>query len=593
MRTLPSLFLLLAVLSPGVALAFDANNPDEVGLAIFPFEPDREEDASVAFLLEDYLQAHLPRATKHPVYTGREVLPAIPMGTMGCIEDDICLRMLGGQFNVSLAVRVQVYRSGPEIQLEVAFYTTGNGILIGRENTAFQTGDEKAMVDAFSGWWKLYFDTSLRVSAANRAGEGGVIGRSAEERERLEDYQSGRRKKVSSRRTDFGEESEPEADFDRSDPTGDLRALVGDDDDDEPTDARRSDRRTTHRSEPVDDDPYRMTDEDLDLDSDDSESDSDPGFTRERDEPKRTKRISDRSSSLPPVYPDDDDDLDLDAEQDRGDSVTNYTDAQRAGYGPREYKRYTNSGLSLRKYGETRFENDKRFYLRMGPFYAGGSLTRRYATIVYINFGKVKTDEYMWERLGPSVYGNPGVTVGVGFAPHKIIAAEVDVSVMIADQDLRREYEGPEIGTNWDPSDPSIALRTKTTAHIVIDARARFFMFPSKKFKLTPGLGITAILMQGFPITPEPPLDYSSRPLAGVLGLTPVVGFFAQISPFVGINVDASGTVYLTQGATRYQQHDVIAPVVEPGYLDPAKKQAPIEHLPLMGRITATAVVFF
>ncbi len=78
-----------------------------------------------------------------------------------------------------------------------------------------------------------------------------------------------------------------------------------------------------------------------------------------------------------------------------------------------------------------------------------------------------------------------------------------------------------------------------------------------------------------------------------MLGLTPVVGFFAQISPFVGINVDASGTVYLTQGATRYQQHDVIAPVVEPGYLDPAKKQAPIEHLPLMGRITATAVVFF
>ena len=118
-------------------------------------------------------------------------------------------------------------------------------------------------------------------------------------------------------------------------------------------------------------------------------------------------------------------------------------------------------------------------------------------------------------------------------------------------------------------------------------------MFPSKRFKLTPGLGVTAIVMQGFPITPEPPLDYSSRPVAGVLGITPLIGFIAQISPFVGINVDATGTVYVVQGATNYQQHDVIAPVVEPGYLDPAKKQAPIEPIPLMGRITASAVFFF
>jgi len=61
----------------------------------------------------------------------------------------------------------------------------------------------------------------------------------------------------------------------------------------------------------------------------------------------------------------------------------------------------------------------------------------------------------------------------------------------------------------------------------------------------------------------------------------------------VGINVDATGTIYIAQGATSYQQHDVIAPVVEPGYLDPAKMQQPIEPIPLMGRVTAAAVFFF
>jgi len=593
MRSFLSLPVLLILLSPNVAYAFDANDPDEVGLAVFPFEPSREEDSSVAFLVEDYLQANLPRATKHPVYTGREVSQAIPDGAMACIEDDVCLRMLGGQFNVSLVARVQVFRSGSEIQLEVAFYTTGNGILIGRENTAFQTGDERSMVDAFSGWWKLYFDTSLRVSAANRAGEGGVIGRSSEQRERLEDYQSGRRKKVSSRRTDFGEESDPEADFDRSDPTADLRALVGDDDE-EPSDSRRDDRRSTRRNDPVADDPYDVSDEDLDLDDDTSSRDDDGrGFTREREEPRTTStpRSSRGSSDLPPLY--EDEDLDDEVPDRSSKKPASYSDAQRAGYGPREYKRYSQSGKSLSAYGEARWDNGMRFYLRAGGFYGGGWLTRRYATIVYVNFGRVKTDEYAWERLGISQYGNPGATVGVGFAPHKVIAAEVDASFMLGTQDLRREYEGPEIGTNWDPNDPTVALGSQTTLHLVIDARARFTVNPNKKFKVTPGFGVTAIVMQGFAITPEPPLDYSSRPVAGVFGLTPLIGFIAQISPFVGINVDATGTIYIAQGATSYQQHDVIAPVVEPGYLDPAKMQQPIEPIPLMGRVTAAAVFFF
>jgi hypothetical protein len=595
MRILRPLIVLAVLLVVGPAHAFDASNPDDVGLALFPFEPDREEDASLAFLLEDYLQANLPRSMRHPVYTGRDLLPAIPTGTRVCIEDDTCVRMLGGQFNVSLVARVQVFRSGPEIQLEVAFYATGNGLLIGRENTAFQVGDEDSMVAAFGGWWKLYFDTSLRVSAANRAGEGGVLSRSSAERARAEDYRAGRSKKVSSRRTDFGSDREPEVDFDRSDPTGDLRALVGDDDDNEVSDRGRRGRRSTRRTN-VDEDSWQLLDEDIDLDDDGDDYDGgDPGFTRDRETPRRTQRDRTRQessrngrSSLPPLYEDDD----LDDERSRG-SVRDSRDDARAGYGPREYKRYTSSGQTLRGYAKVRWENGGRFYLRAGAFYGGGWLTRRYATIVFVNYGKVKTDEYRWERLGISRYGNPGGSIGFGFAPHKVIAAEVDVGFMLGEQDLRREYEGPEIGTNWDPADPTVALRSQSTLHIVVDVRARFFVFPSKKFKLTPGFGITTVIMQGFEIKPEPPLDYSSRPVAAVLGLTPLLGFVAQVSPFVAINVDATGTVYIAQGGTRFEVHTVIAPVIEPGYLDPAKKQAPIEPVPIMGRIAATAMFLF
>ncbi len=586
MRSLLHVLLVLAVAVPATASAFDPSNPDDVGLAVFPFEPDREDDRSLAFLLEDYLQANLGRATRHPVYTGRDILPAIPQGTLACIEGDRCLRMLGGQFNVSLVARVQVYRAGPEIQLEVAFYTTGNGILIGRENTAFQTGDERSMVDAFYGWWKLYFDTSLRVSPGNRAGEGGVVGTSAEERERLEDYKSGRKKKVSSRRTDFGEEREPEADFDRSDPTGDLRALVGDDEDDD-RDSRSSSRR---RADTRRQDAYDVSDDDLDLDSGDDDRNRDRDRDRDR---ARSRDRDDGDRALPPLY-EDDDEIDLEADEDRGgSSVRSYSDAQRAGYGPREYKRYTQSGLTLKGYGKARWEDGGRFYLRAGPFYGGGWLTRRYATIVFVEAGNRKTDEYAWERLGISKYGNPGVTVGFGYAVHKLVAVEADVSFMFAQQDLRREYASREFGTNWsDNPEEAVQPQSKNTLHLVADVRARFFVFPAKKVKLTPGFGVTAMVMQGYDITPEPPLDYSGRPVAGVLGLTPLVGFLAHISPFVAINVDATGTVYIVQGATNYDEHMLADGVTSP-HLDPRMKQEPIKPTPIMGRVTATAMFFF
>lgn len=558
---------------PTSSLAFDASVPGDVGLALFPFQADREEDRSVAFLLEDYLQANLPRAIRHPVYTGRELAPAVPAGAESCLQDPGCLRLLGGQFNVSLAATVQVFRSGSEIQLEVAFYTTGNGLLVGRENTAFQTGDERAMVDAFSGWFQLYFDSSLRVSASNRAGEGGLIDvRETEQERRAEDYHSGREKKVYSRRTDFGDDRDEEVTYDRTDPTADLRALVGDDDDDEPSNTR-SGRRSSSR-----DDTYELSDEDEDLDE--------PEPRESRSSSDRSSRRSDSSSSRSSSR--DREDVDLDADEDSGRSVSTHSDSQRAGYGQREYQRFTASGMTMAEYETRRWDVGGRFYLRAGAFYGGGWLTRRYSTVVFVRTGNVKSDEYMWERLGPSKFGNPGGGIGFGFALHKVVAIEADISMMFAQQDLRREYDGHEIGTNVG----DVLPQTQPTSHLVVDVRGRFFLPPLGRFKFTTGVGVTAIVMQGFKIPEEPPLDYSSRPVAGVLGVTPLVGFVVNLSPFVALNVDGSGTIYLTQGAARYEQHDLFNGVTEP-YLPDYDKQPPIDGVPLMGRLTVSTMIFF
>lgn len=566
-RLAPLLFL-FSTLWPGIAGAqFDARKPEEVGLAILPFEPERSEDKSVAFLLEDYLQTKLPRAIDHPVFTGRELVAAVPSGNQACLDDAFCVRLLGGQFNVSLVTRVQMFRTGEEIMLEVDFYTTGNGLLIGRENTAFPTGDEKAMVDAFAGWFKLYFDTSLRVSPENRAGEGGVLGggsTSDEQEQRKEDYDRGRTKKVYSRRTDFGDERDS-VDFDRDDPTADLRAIVGDDDDD---DDERGNRRTT-RKKPKRDETYDLSDDDADLD-DDPYADPDDGL-----------------DSYTDPYADPDDGLDLDDRDRKGDSVASYSDAQRAGYSPREYKRYTASGMTLDAYAEHRWDMKGRFYLRVGGYYGGGWTTRRYATVVFVRPGGVKTDEYAWERLGPSTYGNPGGGIGFGFAPIALLAVELDLGLMWAQQDLRREYDSNDIGTNI-PQYP----QKKDTAHFLIDVRARFFVPSLKRIKFTPGLGATIILMQGFQIAPEEPLNYTSRPLTGVIGVTPLVGLVLAPTPFLSLAIDVQPTIYLTQGAARYEEHMLFNGETEPRLPD-ADKQPPIEGVPLMVRGGVTAMIMF
>ena len=573
---LAPLLLLITTLWPGVAGAqFDARDPDAVGLAILPFEPERSEDKSVAFLLEDYLQAKLPRAVGHPVFTGRDLVQAVPSGNEACLDDPFCVRLLGGQFNVSLVTRVQMFRTGEEITLEVAFYTTGNGLLIGRENTGFPTGDEKAMVDAFAGWFKLYFDTSLRVSPENRAGEGGVLGggsTSAEQEERKEDYERGRTKKVYSRRTDFGDQPD-DVEFDRDDPTGDLRALVGDDDDAKPSGKKRGRRGATRHDEPE----YDVQDDDLDLDDPYADPEDDP-YADIEDEP--TRRAHRRPA-------DDEDGIDLDARDRTGDSVASYSDAQRAGYSPREYKRYTASGMTLDTYAERRWDMKGRFYIRAGGYYGGGWTTRRYATVVFVRPGGVKTDEYAWERLGPATYGNPGGSIGVGFAPIGLLAIEVDLGLMYAQQDLRREYDSNDIGSNI-PQQP----QTKSTAHFVADVRARFFIPALKRVKFTPGLGATVLVMQGFQITAEEPLNYTSRPTTGVFGVTPLLGLVLSPSPFLSLAIDVQPTIYLTQGAANYEEHMLFNGETEPRLPD-ADKQPPIEGVPLLVRGGLTAMIMF
>jgi hypothetical protein len=577
------LLLLLTTLWPRIADAqFDARKPEEVGLAILPFEPERTEDKSVAFLLEDYLQAKLPRLTKHPVFTGRDLVQAVPSGNEACLDDPFCVRLLGGQFNVSLVTRVQMFRTGEEITLEVAFYTTGNGLLIGRENTGFATGEEKAMVDAFNGWFQLYFDTSLRVAPENRAGEGGLLGggeKSEEQEERREDYERGRTKKVYSRRTDYGNQPD-DVEFDREDPTGDLRALVGDDDDDQESGKRRGGRRAETEYDVQDDDldlddPYADEDDPY-ADEDDPYADEDDPYSDPGDKPGRKTR--------PKAG---DDGIDLDARERRGDSVASYSDAQRAGYSAREYKRYTASGTTLETYAEHRWDMKGRFYLRAGGYYGGGWLTRRFATVVFVRPGGVKTDEYAWERLGPGKYGNPGGSIGFGFAPIGLLAVEVDLGLIYAQQDLRREYDSNDIGTNI-PQYP----QTKDTAHFVADVRARFFVPALKRVKFTPGLGATIIVMQGFQIAAEEPLNYTSRPTTGVFGITPLVGLVLSPTPFLSLAIDAQPTIYLTQGAANYEEHMLFNGETEPR-LPESDKQPPIEGVPLMVRGGVTAMIMF
>ena len=339
-----SAVVLLLLALPAVGLAqYGQSNTDEVGLAFFPFETEASADRSLAFALEDYVQRNLGGQIAHPVFTGRETSRALQGGIEDCVADPFCVRLFGAQFNSSLAVRVKVIRVDGEVQIETEWYATGNGIRLGRENTAFTEGDDKALVNAFSTWWELYWETSLRVSPESRAGEGGVMDDSRsnetwyERTERESRERRGGEEPRAGRREDFDSDRDTEALFDRDDPTGDLREIAegGDDRDRDDRDDRRKRDRKNDTPE------YRDGDEDLD---------SDTRSTPKRRSTPGAGRRSPRKK----------DEIDLDARERRGDSLSSRNSAEQSGMGNREYKRYSSSGLLFDDYMVRRWALKKR-----------------------------------------------------------------------------------------------------------------------------------------------------------------------------------------------------------------------------------------
>ncbi len=586
--SMPRLFLtvaLLATLLPlGTAFAFDADKPDSVALAFLPFEPEREEDAAISFLLEDYVQANLSRRIRHPVTMGPELQPALLNGVKACVADADCIMLLGAQFNASLVVRASVFRSGSELQLETEWFTTGNGVRVGRERFTFEPGQEKAMVDGLATAFETYFDSSLRVTHANRAGEGGVVGDTGDQGDRLAEYRERGEKRVSSRRQDFDDDRDDVSE--RSDPTADLRAVVGDDDDADEPPRGRADRRREDRSAA----PVGNRDADDDVEEDDRDDRASRSGRADRSSPDRSRpdrSRPDRSRSAPGEE-DDDDLINLDANDPTGRSVATYADAQRQGYSRREYDRYVNSGRTFSDYHDARWTLGKRFGVRIGGVYALGYLTRRYASTIFIRVGGVKTDEYAWERLGFSA-ANGGFNIGLMFAPADVFGVEADFSVLATSQDLRREYDSHTQGSNVNQVTPE----THATAHIGIDITARAFIFPKKRVKLSPGLGATFLVMAGynFDDVAEGQLDYTERPTTAVIGITPVVGVRIAATPFVHIYVDLAGTAYLHQGDTNYEDH-LLFGTSEP-YLTEDKKQVPLNVIPLMARLGGGVQLLF
>ncbi len=589
----------LVLLAPAAAQAqFTAAQPDDVGVVLLPFEYSSETDQSIAFLLEDYLRANLSRAIGHPVSVGADVVPAIPNGAEACLADFDCMQLLGGAFNASLVVRTEMSRSGGEISLACSWYATGNGVKIGKEFANFASGDERAMVEALKLHFRTYFDTSLRLSPENRAGEGGFMGRDDGSQDRVDEYRSGRQKRVSSRRQDF-DAGRDEA-FDRDDPAADLRSLVDDEPEAEPTPRRQEPRRAERRQ----DEAYDLPEEDADFDDlDDGDADADPMGGRDdrgstgrsdrrgserRSQPRRTEPQRVEPEPIEEDLEDDEEELLLD-DTTTGASVTSYAEAQRMGYGPREYQRFVRTGLSIEAYQKQRWGLGKRFYIKLGGFYGLGYTTRRYASTVYIRVGGVKTDEYMWERLGFSAL-NPGFEIGAGVNPIDLLSIEAELAVMHAVQDLRREYDSDDIGSNVGQVTPV----SRTMPVVAIDVRAKFFFPPRTRVKATAGVGPSFLIFNGYNFTDQDAqqLQYTSRPTTAVIGITPSVGMVASITPFLSLYADVRPTIYVAQGATNYQEHLLFNGATEER-LPPESKQEPLAVIPLMGKVAVGAMIVF
>ena len=566
-RSLPSLvvtvLLALIILLPSVALAqFDARKPKEVGTVFMPFTALREADDSLAFLLEDLVGAKLRRQLKRPVYVGRDVTIALTGTPSSCLRDLECVRLLGGQFNSSLVASVAVQRNGSDVQISVDFYTTGNGLKTTRESFSFPVGSEDLMLEEMGRLIDGLFEPSLLVRPG--AEEGGVMGRSNDER--VAELERSRRKKVSSRREDFG--STPPSRLESDPEPGDLRGEVARDEEEDADLEARSTTTAPKRKKP------KRQEEELVADVSDFEEEVEEAEDIDVNEDVDLDEEVDTSSRE-----DEPEEISLSTSKTTGDSVANWSEAQRLGMGKREYNRMARSGLPFGEYQARRWAYGKRFHLKVQGFYGLGGLTRRYATTIFVRAGNVRTEEFGWESLGAS-WVNPGGQIGVGFAPVDVLEIYLDVGVMYGNQDLRREYDGQEIGSNI-PQLPQSA----PTAHVVADLGARFLLLPKKKVKITPQLGATVLVMAGYNIVSEPPLQYSARPPAVVVGVTAGAGVSVSLSPFVGLDIGLTGTVYVAQGAAKYEEYQFFDGVVEP-YLDPAKLGQPLPAIPAMGRIT-------
>lgn len=584
----PLLLLALALAMPSTAAAgFDTRKPGEVGLVFMPFEAAKAEDDGLAFLLEDLVGAKLMRRIKHPVHTGRGVTIALTGTPATCLREPDCVRLLGGQLNSSLVVAVIVSRSGAEVRIATEWYTTGNGYKVLREATSFPVGKEELMLEAIAGWFDQLFDASLLVTPESGASEGAVIG-GADDEGRAEELRRGQEKRVSARREDFGSSAPDDSEL-RSDPTGDLRSAVREDEDE--VDDRQATGGRDARDEP---DPVDVSD----LDDEPEEVKEAPAPRAQRSTPAAKTQRNPRREE--PTYDEPDDDVDLDSrddepeeeglslssDDDTGDSVSNYMDAQRVGIGKREYNRMARTGLPFDEFVARRWAHGGRFHLRVGGFYGFGGLTRRYSTTIFIRAGNSKTEESSWESLGPSAV-NPGGYLGFGFAPIDLLEIGVDVGLMYAKQDLRREYDGHETGTNI-PAVPASA----PTAHVVVDVAARLLLLKNRKVKIAPKLGGTFLFMAGYDIVSEPPLEYTDRPPAVVVGVTVGLGALVTLTPFVGLDFDLSGTVYVTQGAASHTSYDYYGGVTEP-YLDQTLLQPRLPSIPVMGRFTVGPRFFF
>jgi hypothetical protein len=205
---------------------------------------------------------------------------------------------------------------------------------------------------------------------------------------------------------------------------------------------------------------------------------------------------------------------------------------------------------------------------------------RRYFVLAYVPAGGVKTEEYGWESLG-AMPATGGGMIGVGFAPVDAFAVEVDVGMMAAQQSLRWEYEGSDIGTNsTDNSGAGPDAEDQGVMHIALDIRARGFVFPKRRFKLTPGFGVTMLIMTGFTITETPPLNFTSRPDTVVVGMTPVFGFNYAITPFLAFYGDFSATIYVDQSHADDEFHEFLdggtVSEVTPQFLEPRIQSKPI-----------------